>query len=74
MVDGSNRVEEAEMRYEWHALRMVKGENRQSDLLERQRTQIARAGAERVDRVGVFGDWVVGLAMRDGRFDADDGE
>lgn len=55
-------------------LRTVEWKDRPADLLERQRTQIARAGAKCVDRVAVFRDRVVGLPMSDRRLDTNDRE
>ncbi len=52
-------------------LRAVERKHGAADLLERQRAQIAGAGAERVDGVAVLGNQIVGLAMRDRGFDAD---
>ncbi len=55
-------------------LRVVEREYGSADLLERQRAQIAGAGAQRVDGVAVLRDRVVGLTMCDRGFDADHGE
>ena len=52
-------------------LRAVERKHGAADLLERQRAQIAGAGAERVDGVAVLGNRIVGLAMRDRGFDTD---